>query len=933
MKKWISVLVILFSISFNGYTQGFRIMGRVVDSTSNQGLPNTTIILKSTSDTSFFKGIVAGAEGRFFFQEIPEGDYKIQFSFVGYDTIIKNISVHEDQRIGQIKLQESAKLLDGATVDGMAIRMEQKGDTTNYNANAFKTHENATAEDLVNKLPGISNENGTLKANGEEVQKVLVDGKPFFGDDAKTTLKTIPADMIDKVQVYDKMSNQATFTGYDDGSGQKTINLITKNGGKGQFGKVYGGYGDTENFDSYKYSAGGNYNKFNGAKRFTILGMANNINQQNFTSQDLIGVSSGGGRPGRGGWGSNSGFNLGTSDGIAKTNSLGLNYSTEWNKKWKFTGSYFVNYNHLDNESVMERNYITNSDSNLVYSELNKSYSDNILHKASIKLDFTPDTLNEFTLETKARYQDNFNNYDLNGQNTILNILQSRLDNTNNSDVKGYNIENEFSYRRRLNKKGRTISAELNSTINNSKGNTQLFSENYFYTINDSTLLDQRGNQFSNSQTHELEITYTEGIGKYSQLLISYLPSINFNNIDKETNNYDLLSGEYSSLDSLLTNKYENTYLVQRAGVGFNFNKGNKTLNLGVDGQMAQLDGTSIFPANGSINKTFNSILPNLMYMYKFNKTASFRMRYRTSTSAPSVSQLQEVVNNSNPLLLSSGNASLNQSYTHMVFARIAKTDMKTGRGLFLMMHSRFTTNYIGNQTIIPSNDTTLASGIYIPKGAQLTRQVNLDGYKSISSYFTFSTPLQKIKSNLSVNSGVSYNRIPALINDQKNLADNVGMNAGFSLTSNISEKIDFTIGYKGNYNVVKNSLQTNSDNNFFYHTIDAKINWNIWKGLIFNANMMQNYYNGLGEGFNQSFTLINAEIGYKLLKNKQLELKLGVFDLLNQNTSISRTVTETYIEDYSSLVLNRYFMFTATYHLKKVGELPKEEKPFWMKH
>lgn len=909
-------------------------MGRVIDSTSNTGLLNATIILKGTSDTSFFKGIVSGEEGRFFFQGIPDGDYKLQFSFVGYDTIVKNISVHEDFRVGKIMLHESAKLLDGATVDGMAIRMEQDGDTTNYNANAFKTHENATAEDLVNKLPGISNENGTLKANGEEVQKVLVDGKPFFGDDAKTTLKTIPADMIDKVQVYDKMSNQATFTGYDDGSGQKTINLITKNGGKGQFGKVYGGYGNTENLDSDKYSAGGNFNKFDGSKRFTILGMTNNINQQNFTSQDLLGVSSGGGYGrGRGGYGGSSGFNLGTSDGIAITNSFGVNFSNEWKKKLKFTGSYFLNYNHLDNESVLERNYITNSDSNLVYSERNVSDADNAMHRVAIKLDYEPDTLNQFTLETKIRYQDNFNKSVLNGNNAIIDILQSSLDNTNSSSAKGYNLENELSYRRRLNKIGRTISAELNSTMNNSKGNTQLFSYNNFYIIDDSTLLDQRGNQISNGQTHELEITYTESIGKFSQLLISYLPSININNQDRETNNYDLFTGEYNSLDTLLTNKYENIYLVQRAGLGFNFNKDKKTLNVGIDGQIANLDGTTTFPFNGSINKSFQSILPNLMYMYKFTKTASFRMRYRTSTAAPTVSQLQEVVNNSNPLLLTSGNASLNQSYTHMLFARIAKTDMKTGRGLFLMMHSRFTTNYVGNQTIIPSSDTTLSNGIFIQKGAQLTRQVNLNGYRSISSYFTFSTPMQKIKSNLSINSGVNYNRIPALINNETNLADNIGVSSGFSLTSNISQKIDFTVGYKANYNIVKNSLQTNSDNNFFYHTIDAKINWNIWKGLIFNANMMQNLYNGLGEGFNQSFTLINAEIGYQLLKNKQLDLKLGVFDLLNQNTSISRTVTETYIEDYNSLVLNRYFMITATYHLKKVGELPKEEKPFWMRH
>lgn len=934
MSKILLSLTFLFLFSFNGISQEFRIMGRVIDTTSNQGLINATIILNGITDTTFFKGIVSGEDGRFFMQNIPKGEYKLQVSYVGFDTIIRSINIQEDFRVGKIYLHEAAKLLEGAQVDAIAVKIQQDGDTTNYNANAFKTHQDATAEDLVNKLPGISNENGTLKANGEEVKRVLVDGKPFFGDDAKTTLKTIPADMIDKVQVYDKMSNQAQFTGYDDGSGQKTINLITKNGGKGQFGRVYAGYGNTENFDSHKYSAGGNYNKFNGKQRFTILGMTNNINQQNFTSDDMIGISSGGGyMRGRGGYGGSSGFNMGNSNGIAKTNSIGVNFSDAWKDKWKFTGSYFLNYNHIDNASNLSRNYITKSDSNIVYNEINNSYADNLLHKASIKLDFEPDTLNEFTLETKFNYQSNFNESSLLGNNAILSALQSSLDNSNNSDFNGYTLNNEFSYRRRLNKIGRTISAELNSSLNSNVGKTQLFSQNVFYLNNDSSLVDQRGNQNNFGQTHDLEITYTESLGKKTQLLISYLPSISLNNTDKETDNYDLFSGEYSSLDTLLTNIYENKYSVQRAGLGINYNTEKHILNVGLDGQLANLSGKTTFPVEGTISKNFQSLLPNVMYMLKFSRTESIRLRYRTSTAAPSVNQLQEVVNNSNPLFLSSGNASLNQSYTHMIFWRYSKTNMESGKGIFLMMHARLTTDYIGNQTLIPASDTTLTNGIYIPKGAQLSRQVNLNGYKSVSTYFTYSIPAKKIKSNISINSGINFNRVPALINEDLNLADNLGLGAGLTIASNVSEKLDFTIGYNGGYNFVTNSLQSNSDNNYYFHNASIKLNWNFWKGFNVNTNATQTLYNGLGDGFNQTFTLLNLEVGYKFLKEKQLDVRIGIFDLLNQNTNISRTVTETYIEDYSSLVLNRYFMLTVSYKLKKIGELPKEEKQFWMKH
>jgi hypothetical protein len=909
-------------------------MGKVIDTTSQQSLPNANIVLKGISDTTFFKGSVADLEGRFFVSGIPQGEYILQITFVGYDTIIKKLNITEDKKIGPVFIRESAKLLDGVQIETVGIRVEQKGDTTQYNANQFKTNPDATAEDLINKMPGLTNENGVVKAQGEEVKKVLVDGKPFFGDDAGAALKNIPADMIDKVQVFDKMSDQAQFTGYDDGSGQKTINLITKNGGKGQFGKVYGGYGTDEH-----YTFGGNFNKFDKDKRFTILGMSNNINQQNFTSQDLLGVSSGGyggyGGMGRGGMGGGSSFMVGQSSGIAKSHAFGLNYSDKWSPKIKVSSSYFFNYSDLDNISEIYRNYITNDDtSDLVYSENNRSSSKNMNHRANFKFDYDIDTLNSISFNTKFNFQVNDKNSSLLGNNLVNeSILLSSLDNMNSSFFDGYTFTNEFTYRRKLNKKGRTISTSINADFNDKTGTTKLNSSNYFLATSDTSMVDQEGDQRIKGYTLSANLAYTEPLGKKGQLMINYSPSFTNNDINKETDNYDASSGEYIAMDSVLTNIYDNTYITHKPGFGFNYNTEKKSLSIGSDIQMATLTGNQIYPAVTIQPRNFFNVLPNLSYSYKFTKSSSVRFRYRTSTSAPSVNQLQDVIDNTNPLLLKSGNSGLKQSYTQMIFGRFAKSNMQNGKSFFVMFHTRFTNDYIGNATFIPSSDSVLSNGIVMNKGSQLSKPVNLDGYISASTYTTYSVPVTKLKFNVNLNGGLTFTRIPALINDQTNLSDNFNYNGGVTISSNISPKLDFNIGYSGNYVMVTNSLQSSLDNNYYFHLATFKLNWNIWKGVIFNTNVSQSFYNGLSQDFNQSFTLLNAEIGYKFMKEKQLEVKLTAFDILNQNNSISRTVTETYIEDSNSLVLNQYFLIMFTYNLKKVGNLPAEEKPMWMRH
>jgi hypothetical protein len=244
-----------------------------------------------------------------------------------------------------------------------------------------------------------------------------------------------------------------------------------------------------------------------------------------------------------------------------------------------------------------------------------------------------------------------------------------------------------------------------------------------------------------------------------------------------------------------------------------------------------------------------------------------------------------------------------------------------------------FTNNYISNSTLIARQDTLTADGIQLSRGSQLSRPVNLEGYANIRSFMTYGLPLGFLKSNLNINGGVSYIRNPGLINEEVNFANTTNMNSGLVLSSNISEKVDFTLSYSANYNLVENSLQAQLDNNYFQGVSSARVNLLPFKGVVINMDYSHLQFAGLGDGFNQQISLLNAGIGYKFLKDNLGDLRLTAYDLLNQNTSISRNVTETFIEDLQTRVLTRYFMLTFTYNIRKFGanqKMPDQPQGGW---
>lgn len=934
MKKILSILLFVLS-ACAGFAQGYTVSGVLGDADDATGMVGANILLTNAADSTQWQGTVADVDGRFEFAGVDSGNYVLKVSYIGYNTLEQQVAVRDTNvDLSAIKVYKNAKQLKQVDIVEQQIRVEQKADTTEYNAKAFKTNPDATAEDLVVKMPGVTREDGVVKAQGEEVKKVTIDGKDFFGDDASMALKNLPADVVDRVQVFDRMSDQAQFTGFDDGNSQKSMNIVTKNGiSDGVFGKVYGGYGY---LNDSKYSAGFNVNWFKDNRRLSFLGISNNINQQNFSMDDLVGVTGnssqrggpgggmggprgGGGGRGPGGGGAAGNFLVGQQNGISTTHAAGINYADVWGKlkKVKVTGSYFFNLADNDAGSDLTRQYFNTGDTSTYYNENNNSESRNINHRFNFRMQYDIDSMNSIIFTPRLSVQQNYKTTNTFGQTaTAESIILSQSNSVLETYNLGYNYSSELLFRHKFAKPRRTISFSVTPTINNRSGNSSNFANN-LYSGSDTSVIDQQTDNASDNYTVAGNITYTEPAGKNGMVQINYDGSYAWNMADKQTFNRDTLSSEYNALDTLLSNKYDNNYMIQKGGASYRLAVKKMSLNVGVNGQYALLTGQSVFPYSYTTSRSFFNVLPNAMLNYKFSTAANIRIMYRTSTNPPSISQLQSVVDNSNTLLLSTGNPNLKQTYSHFVMVRFGFSNTKKAQSFFAFASVNYTDNYIGNSTIIANSDTVINGGILLPAGSQLSMPVNLKGNFTSNAFFTYGLPLKKIKTNMNLNAGVTYARNPSLINATENMANTYGVNGGIVLSSNISEKIDFTIMYRGGYNIVKNSVSKNSDNNYFSHNAEARFNWMFYKGFVFNTSLQNTLYAGIAQGFNQNIFLWNAALGYKFLKDRSLEVKASVNDILNQNNGISRTVTDTYIEDSQTQVLKRYLMLTITYNLR----------------
>lgn len=925
------LLVVVLSLFFLlnqqvAFGQAYSISGKVLDEEYKEELIGANILLLKKSDSTQIQGVVSDIDGSYRIGNIPSGDFIVRVSYIGYVTQESAVSIQKFSIKGlDFSLKIDAKVLDETQVEAILPRMVVKGDTTEMNADAYKVNPDADAADLIKKMPGIVIQDGKVQAQGEDVKRVLVDNKEFFGDDAIMTLKNLPADVISKIQVYDKLSEESELSGFNDGETEKTINIVTRIEMRdGLFGRAYAGYA-TDN----RYTAGGNLNYFKDSRRISLVGLSNNINVQNFSGEDLVGVASssvsksGGGMrmsragaPSRGG--SVSDFLVAGRGGINTTHGIGLNYVEEWEKGIKLTGSYFYNRVENNNHALIARNYST-EDFYQLYNQTSQSQSVNNNHKLNAKLDYKIDDKKTLKISPSVTFQNNKSGSWMQALTSLLNgEALSKTENDNSNLSKGFNFNNSIVYNQRLAKPKRSLGVSLRTGFNNRLLDNYLTAENFYAENIDSLILQ---NQWTDGLTKSLNlrgrVNYTEPIGEKSQMQFNYTPSYTTSTSDRYTYQYNELTNDYTIADYGLSNVFENINWEHKLGAGYRYGDKDFNFNLGVDYQYSSLASDRIFPNEIHVGKTYHNILPSAQMKYTFSRKTSVNLFYRTNVRAPSVNQLQDVIDNTNPLILSSGNKDLDQQYSHSLGARWRFANPEKGNSAFIFVSGGANRNYITNATLLATVDTMISADVWLPKGGQYTRPVNVNGNWNFRTFANYGTPLLFMKSNLNLTAGFMFNKTPNFVNDKLHFNSTYNFNLASFIGSNISENVDFSIGYRANYNIVKYS-QSSATNNYYTGNLNANITALPWKGLTLATDISYNHYHGLGADYNRNYALWNGAVGYKFSPQNAATISLQVFDILGVNNSISREVTETYVQDSQVDVLSRYFMLHFAYKFNK---------------
>jgi len=930
MKKLLSLVSLVFLVSFASAQSVATVKGILIDSLNKQSLKDASIVVLAASDSSLEVFTLAKADGSFIINNAPFGEMLVEVKFQGYEPFSKRIvfsAKNNNVDLGKIYLKQAANDLGNVTVTQSPVQM--KKDTVEFLASAFKTKPNAVAEDLLKKIPGIQvDKDGGIKAQGETVQRVLVDGKRFFGDDPKMATRNLPPDIIDKIQVFDAASDQSAFTGFDDGNRVKTINITTrKDKRKGYFGRAALGAG--ANSDDVLYDNNINISKFNGDQQITFTGQANNVNKQNFSVQDMLGSLGGGGfgggGGGRGGGGATMGgggglLGTGGGGGIVKTLAAGLNYKDNWGTKTQFSGSYFYNdqTTNRDQNSLTENLVTGSTDSSIFSKQVQSSVTNNKNHRINFNIETNFDTSNTLIIRPNISFQNTHSETFQTTSSTrgkITSLNSSRVNSVR--DNQGINGSLEATFRHRFAKKGRTYSIGLNSSYNTNDGSGSNWSQNQFNlpSRNYTDTLDQIYTTNRDGKNNSATLSYTEPIGKNKQLEFNYNISSNVNNSGRATQGYNKATNNYDISVPNLSNIFENTFNANRVTVNYRIQNAKYNFSVGSGLQVGDLVSKNI-STNVNLKQHFVNLFPSANFRYDFTKSKNLRLFYNGRTSQPSAEQLQPVIDNSNPLLIRTGNPNLKQQFSHSFRFLFNSFDIFTQKIIFATISGSFIENDI-------QNSTTISGG-----GVQTIKPVNLSGTYNVNGFFNYGFPIKKPKSNLNLMANVSRSQTQTLVNSISNFTRNTNLGGTISWTTNIKEGFDMNFSSNSNLTMARYTLQPQQNGDFFSQTISTEATIYSKSGWVLSTDFDYIYNAGRSEGFNTSIPLWNASLSKQMLKNKAGELKFYVFDLLNQNISISRNVTSNFIQDLQTRVLKRYFMISFTYNLRKFGAAQGPQNP-----
>jgi len=901
------------------------VKGIAFDTISKLPVAAATITVLERKDSSLVTFTMTGNDGRFELKGLANGEYRLMISHVSYYNTNKYFTITDADKnaeLGNVVLNDKAKILEEVVLAAEAPPVTLVGDTIQYNAGSFKTPPNASVEQLLKKLPGVKVEkDGTIKAQGEKVSRVLVDGKEFFGNDPKVATRNLPADAVDKVQVYDKQSDQAQLTGFEDGNYEKTINLkLKKDKKKGVFGKINAGAGNKE-----RYEGKFNVNSFKGARQFSAIGMGNNTNAEGFSFMDILNFTGELSRMQRGG-GGNINLNVsgdeaaamginagGRNNGINTAWGGGLNYNNIIGTKLDFQSNYFYNRFNPNLESHLQRQYFL-PDSSYFYNQ--NSFTDNLNnnHRFNLNTLFQVDSMNSIRITPSLSYQKTNNrsqtDYQTLSEDKIF--TNDGFSNTTSAS-QGYNFRNDIIWRKKFSRKGRTFSLSLQTSLNESDGDGSLSSINSFFTPAGALLkrdtLNQQSNIKGDLRGYNVRAVYTEPVWKKSLLEFSVSKSNTSSTSEKITYDYNKLNGKFDQYNNILSNDFENTYGFINAGMRMRTQKKKFSYSFGANWQQAELEGKITTGIKDSlISKTFRNILPNARLQYNFTRFKSLSVSYNTATNQPTMAQLQPVPDNSNSLNIREGNPDLKQEYNHTLQTHLNLVSPYKNKNLFMFLTMQATQNKIVNYDSINQ------------LGVKRTKPVNVNGVYTVNSSISYSMPVRFLKGSVEISSNTGIFKTKQFINTVGNSIQTFSVGPELRLDMNPTEKLSLGFSAGFNYNKTKYSLQSALNTNYLSQEYNASLDWEMPKGFFFSTDFMYTINSQRAAGFNIKVPLWNASISKQMLKFNRGELKFAVRDLLNKNVGISRNTNNNYIEDARVLTLRQFFLLSFTYSLSKTG-------------
>jgi hypothetical protein len=923
-------LLTLFFFSVQAFSQdttgpskpaGHAIRGRVGDTENAAKMGNASIVLLRAQDSMLVKFTYADAAGAFVFNNVSPGRYVVLISYPKYGDYVDLVSLDSanmQHDFGLVKLTPKSKLLEEVIVQGRISTVKLKGDTTEYNVKNYKVQPNAKVEDLLRQLPGIQvDREGRITAQGQAVNRVLVDGEEFFGDDPTLVTKNIRADMVDKVQVYDKKSDQALLTGIDDGQKEKTINLKIKEDKKnGYFGKLEAGVG-TDGF----YLGQGMFNSFKGKRKFSVYGIAGNDGKTGLGWMDnaryassTVEMTDPGVIVDLGG-----GDELETFDGryngqgIPTVRAGGVHYDNKWDKdRQGINLNYKIGSLGVDGvSSLLTQNNLPGAVINKNSEQTFNNYM--LRNKVDGAYQLRLDSSSEMKLYVdgmmrKSEADNRFTSFSTDGENRLLNRESRTINNDGDQEI----LNARLHYQKKFRKPGRSLSANLIGASNDNEITGFLDSRISFYNnlgVVDSTqLIDQF--KINNTRSTELHANaaWSEAFSPSFAVIVNY--GLGTNNVNSDRSTFNKSGNKYDQLDSLFSNRYEIDQFYNQVGAFFNYSKGKSLLNFGTKVNAVNFKQTNQY-TQGVLNRNFTNWFPQVNWQYQFSERAMTKLSYSGTTTMPTVDELQPVLVNSDPLNIILGNQNLRPSFTNQVFAMFQNFNPLNNQLLGVFFKYNSTSDAIVRSVFTEANGRSINQAINL--GDENQAGMNISAF--------FDSKIKALKMDAGVNVAIDRNKMYAFANGTLNKLTFNSYSLQVRGNKVVPEKFDLNFAFGPTYTQSGSSLQPEVDNNAA--GFNGNLGFTVFLPAKFQLSSNINYqYLGKTAVFNEDLSraIINASLSRTFLKAQNLKLSLSGNDLLNQNIGFNRNVSGFLLVQNSFTTIRRYFMLSLSYDFNKTG-------------